>query len=146
MVKLYLYMVIAIVGVIIADQTIKTIFVDGFRYDGECISLVLTYNRGVAFSLFSFLEDNLKWIQIAILTGVVFYILKFSEKKYYLPASLVAGAGISNIIDRFNYGGVVDYVYWHCWFDFAIFNFADVVIDFGVAWILILVYLESKRG
>ncbi len=145
MVKLYIASILAIIGVIIVDQSIKTLFIEGLRYDGECISGVLTYNRGVAFSMFAFLEENLKWIQIVILGGVIFYIIRFTTREYYLPASLIIGAGISNIMDRFNYGGVVDYVYWHCWFDFAIFNLADVIIDIGVAWILVLTYLESRR-
>jgi signal peptidase II len=145
MAKLYIASILAIIGVIIVDQSIKTLFIEGLRYDGECISGVLTYNRGVAFSMFAFLEENLKWIQIVILGGVIFYIIRFTTREYYLPASLIIGAGISNIMDRFNYGGVVDYVYWHCWFDFAIFNLADVIIDIGVAWILVLTYLESRR-
>jgi signal peptidase II len=29
-------------------------------------------------------------------------------------------------------------VYWHCGFDFAVFNFADVVIDIAIAWFLLL--------
>jgi len=31
----------------------------------------------------------------------------------------------------------VDYVAWHCGFDFAVFNFADVMIDVAVGWFLI---------
>jgi len=60
--------------------------------------------------------------------------------KYSLPLGVILGAGSSNIYDRFIYGGVVDYVYWHCGFDFAIFNFADVMIDAGVVAILYLSY------
>jgi len=134
-----------ILGIIFIDQYIKHLFVDGFRYDGSCISGVLVYNKGVAFSLFSFLDENLKWIQIVILGGVLFYIFKYAEKSYYFPTAIIVGAGISNIADRFNYEGVVDYLYWHCGFDFAIFNFADVMIDFGVVWILYLTYKEGKK-
>ena len=57
---------------------------------------------------------------------------------------LLAG-GVSNILDRFVHGGVVDYVYWHCWFDFAIFNLADVLIDIGVVLILYINYKTSKE-
>jgi signal peptidase II len=46
------------------------------------------------------------------------------------------GAGFSNVYDRFIHGGVVDMVYWHCGFDFAVFNFADVMIDLAVVWLL----------
>jgi signal peptidase II len=36
------------------------------------------------------------------------------------------------------HGGVVDYVFWHCGFDFAVFNFADVMIDVAVVLILLI--------
>ncbi len=129
------------------DQYIKHLFVDGFELKGECISLVLAYNYGVAFSMFAFLADNLKYIQIAIMVIGVTYILWNKEifYKYYIPASLLLAGGVSNIYDRFIHGGVVDYVYWHCGFDFAIFNLADVLIDIAVVLILIISYLDSKK-
>ena len=45
----------------------------------------------------------------------------------------IFGAGVSNLTDRFIHGGVVDYVFWHKWFEFAVFNFADVAIDVAIA-------------
>lgn len=88
--------------------------------------------------MFAFLGPYLKFIQIALIGGVFGYI--FWEKKilqeYSLALGLILGGGISNLLDRFLQEGVVDYVYWHCGFDFAIFNFADVMIDLGVVIIL----------
>ena len=133
-------------GILIIDQNIKYLFVSGYRFETECISGVLTYNKGVAFSMFAFLGEYLKYIQITVLFGVIGFIA-FSEdgKKLILPAGLLLGAGFSNILDRFTYGGVVDYVYWHCYFDFAIFNFADVIIDLGVAIMLYITFRESRK-
>ena len=129
------------------DQYIKFLFVNGFELRGECISLILAYNYGVAFSMFSFLEGNLKYIQIAIMLGGVIYLYlnKDTFMEYYIPLSLLFAGGISNILDRFIHGGVVDYVYWHCWFDFAIFNLADVLIDIAVVLILIISFRNSKK-
>lgn len=129
------------------DQYVKFLFVDGYEREGECISLILVYNYGVAFSMFSFLEGNLKYIQIAIMMAGILY-LSFNKdvfKLYYIPAALIMAGGISNIFDRFIHGGVVDYIYWHCGFDFAVFNFADVIIDIGVVLLLIINYKESKK-
>ncbi|WP_300899796.1 signal peptidase II, partial [uncultured Helicobacter sp.] len=56
--------------------------------------------------------------------------------KHYVTLGILVGAGVSNILDRFMYEGVVDYVYWHYWFDFAIFNLADVMIDISVVLII----------
>jgi signal peptidase II len=128
------------------DQYIKILFVNGFEARGECISLILAYNYGVAFSMLSFLEGNLKYIQIIImLSGIIYLALnKDIFKLYYIPTALLLAGGISNIYDRFIHGGVVDYVYWHCGFDFAIFNLADVLIDIAIVWIFILNYRNNK--
>ena len=100
--------------------------------------MILVYNRGVAFSMFAFLEESLKWIQIALLIGVVGYTLWLKKQCYVFPVGIMIGAGFSNVYDRFIHGGVVDYVYWHCGFNFAVFNFADVMIDIAVLWLMIL--------
>jgi signal peptidase II len=131
---------------LVIDQYIKFLFVNGFGIDGECVSLVLAYNKGVAFSMLAFLKEYLKYIQIFImLSGIIYlYLNKNIFKLYYIPSALILAGGISNILDRFVHGGVVDYVYWHCGFDFAIFNLADVLIDIAVILILYINYKENK--
>lgn len=129
-----------LVGIFIIDQNIKMLFVDGFRYYTECIDLILVYNKGVAFSMLSFLDEWLKYIQLALVTGVLIYIFYLNKLCFALPGGLLLGGAFSNIYDRFIHGGVVDMVYWHCGFNFAVFNFADVMIDIAVVWILILNY------
>lgn len=129
-------------GIFIIDQNIKMLFVDGFRYYTDCIDLILVYNKGVAFSMFAFLDEWLKYIQIVMVTGVLGYILYLNKICYALPAGLLLGGAFSNIYDRFIHGGVVDMVYWHCGFDFAVFNFADVMIDVAVVWFLVLSFKE----
>ncbi|MEA3229073.1 MAG: signal peptidase II [Campylobacterota bacterium] len=142
-IRLALILLFSLVGVFIVDQNIKMLFVDGFRYYTECIDLILVYNKGVAFSMFAFLDEWLKYIQIVIVMAVLGYIFYLKELCYAFPAGLLLGGAISNIYDRFIHGGVVDMVYWHCGFNFAVFNFADVMIDIAVVWILILNY-KSK--
>jgi len=136
--RLSAILLFTLVGVFIVDQNIKGLFVDGFRYYTKCIDFILVYNKGVAFSMFSFLAEYLKYIQLVIVTGVIAYIFYIKKLCYAFPTGLLLGGAFSNIYDRFIYGGVVDMVYWHCGFDFAVFNFADVMIDIAVVWILIL--------
>lgn len=140
MAKSLIVFVLAFVGIFVIDQNLKTVFLEGFRWYGDYFSLILTYNKGVAFSMLSFLEGNLKYIQIFILSGVLLYLILNRDifKAYSLPAGIILGAGCSNLYDRFIHGGVVDYFYWHKWFSFAVFNFADVMINIGVAIILFL--------
>lgn len=138
MVKLLLALVLAASGIFIIDQNIKWLFLDGYRYYSDCIDLILVFNKGVAFSMFAFLEEKLKWLQLLLIAGVIGYIIFLRQACYAIPAGILIGAGLSNVYDRFAHGGVVDYVYWHCGFDFAVFNFADVMIDVAVIWLLVL--------
>jgi len=139
--------IVLFISLFIIDQYIKFLFVDGFELKGDCISLVLAYNYGVAFSMFAFLQENLKYIQIAIMLIGIGYLYKNKNifSSYYIPTALILSGGVSNIYDRFIHGGVVDYVYWHCGFDFAIFNLADVLIDLAVVLILYINYQENKK-
>ena len=114
------------------------LFVDGLRYYTECIDFILVYNKGVAFSMFAFLDEYLKYIQLVMILGILGYVFYLKKLCFAFPAGLMLGGAFSNVYDRFVHGGVVDMVYWHCGFDFAVFNFADVVIDIAVVWILFL--------
>ena len=131
-------LLLALIGVFIIDQNIKKIFLEGYRYYGDCIDLTLVFNKGVAFSMFAFLEEKLKYIQLFFITGVFAYLVYLKKFCYAFPGGILLGAAVSNLYDRFVHGGVVDMVYWHCGFDFAVFNFADVMIDVAVAWLLLL--------
>jgi len=115
------------------DQLIKYIFLKGFEFKTKCISLILTFNKGVAFSMFSFLGSYLKFVQLFLILGLFVYFIKekiLSSHPYV--SGILFGAAVSNLLDRFIRGGVIDYVYWHCGFDFAIFNFADTMIDLSI--------------
>ncbi len=137
---------LVVLGTFIIDQNIKILFVDGFFWDSSCISLELHYNKGVAFSMFASLGENLKWIQSVLIVGIIGYILYEGYlKEFPFPLGLIIGGAIGNLYDRFVYEGVVDYVAWHCGFDFAVFNYADVMINIGVVSILLLSYLSSKK-
>ncbi len=132
-------------SVFLADQLIKMLFLNGFEFKSKCISLILAINKGVAFSMFSFLGENLKYIQVAIIAGLFVYFIK--EKvisKHPVLSGILFGAALSNLFDRFTRGGVVDYVYWHCGFDFAIFNFADVMIDLSILGFLYFYFFKKN--
>ena len=144
--RAYVIFLLAAIGVFVIDQNIKTLFVEGYYRQGACIDLVLHYNRGVAFSMFAFLGPYLKWIQALLIGGILIYIFKEGYlRRYAFPLGLLIGGALGNLYDRFERGAVVDYVAWHCGFDFAVFNFADVMIDLGIAWIVLMVYLSSKK-
>jgi len=138
MVKFVTAMMFALVGIFIIDQNLKQLFIDGYRFYSDYIDLTLVYNKGVAFSMFAFLQEWLKWIQLVLIVSVGAYIISLRQNCYAVPAGILLGAGLSNVYDRFIHGGVVDYIFYHHWFEFAVFNFADVMIDVAVIWLVIL--------
>jgi signal peptidase II len=136
----FVFLLVAI-GTFIIDQNIKMLFVEGYYRAGECIDLELHYNKGVAFSMLSLIGPYLKWIQSFLIVGIIYFVLKEGYlKRYAFPVGLLIGGALGNVYDRFVHEGVVDYIAWHCGFNFAVFNYADVAIDLAVAWILIMVY------
>ena len=142
----YVIFILLVIGTFIIDQNIKMIFVDGYYRAGDCIDLELHYNKGVAFSMLAFLGPYLKWIQSLLIISMLYVIFKEGYlKRYAIPAGLLIGGALGNVYDRFLHEGVVDYVAWHCGFNFAVFNYADVAIDIAIVWILIMVYFFPEE-
>ncbi len=142
----FVFLLVAI-GTFIIDQNIKSLFIEGYYRVGTCIDLELHYNKGVAFSMFAFVGPYLKWIQSLLIVGILYYV--FSEgyiKRYAFPVGLLIGGALGNVYDRFVHEGVVDYIAWHCGFNFAVFNYADIAIDVAVAWILVMVYFFPEES
>ena len=128
------------------DQIVKYGFANlGWDVDGPYMSLKLAYNYGVAFSMFSFLAEYLKYIQLSIVVIGTIYLYRNKRVflEYYASIILLYAGGLSNILDRFTYGAVVDYFYWHYGFEFAIFNLADVIINLAVA---LIIYKQIQQA
>ena len=138
---------LAAAGTFLVDQSIKELFLGGYQWQSRCLSLELHMNRGVAFSLFAFLGPWLKWLQALLIAGMLwFFLAEGWIRRHALVLGILLGAALGNLYDRFLHGAVVDYVYWHCGFDFAVFNYADVMIDLSVAWLLLSAWLDHRRG
>jgi len=146
-VRVWTVFLLAAIGTWWIDQGIKELFLAGYMWQSRCLSLELHLNRGVAFSLFAFLGPWLKWIQTALIGGILLFFIKEGWiRRYPVTVGVLLGAALGNLWDRFIQGAVVDYVYWHCGFDFAVFNYADVMIDLSVAWLLWCIWREHRRA
>lgn len=153
--KQVLFFIVATL-IIAIDQIVKIAIIDYAEiqnpiFQTKIIDIVLVFNKGIAFSLGTFLGNWLKWILLILI--VIVCVILFQSKEffndYYIPFGAIIGAGIGNLIDRFIHGGVVDYIYWHFGFKFAIFNFADCVINISIAYLilhfLILNFKNNKK-
>lgn len=145
--KNFLVFFVSFVVIFCIDQAIKQLFLGGFTWQSKFIDLYLVFNTGVAFSMFSFLGESLKYVQIALILALFLFLCYEKEffKENVVAIGIIFGAGVSNIFDRFIHVGVVDYIAWHYKFDFAVFNFADMMINFGVFLILLKAFLSYRK-
>ena len=99
------------------------------------LSLYRTWNEGVAFS---FLSGMSGWAIIGMRLLIVVFILWWwrnaaqAAALMHLGFAMIVAGAVGNIVDRFIYGHVVDYVLFHTetW-SFAVFNLADGLITMG---------------
>lgn len=107
-------------------------------------------NRGAAFGLFR----NHMWV-IGVLSVIAFAALLLSLFLYrghtffsYSAIILILSGGIGNLIDRFRFGFVVDFI--HVLFFDYVFNFADCCVTVGavllVVHAIVLSYREKKQA
>ncbi len=104
-------------------------------------SLVLAYNRGVSFGLFS--SDwslgpyVLAGIALLIAIGVYFWVRHQHRVLPLVAAGMIIGGAFGNLIDRLVHGAVVDFLDFHLsGYHWPAFNVADSGIVIGVALLL----------
>lgn len=113
------------------------------------LALYKTYNLGVAFSMLSSMDG---WFIVGMRLAIVAFVLwlwrrtpahhLFAHPGYAL---IIAGAA-GNLIDRFAYGHVVDFILFHTgnW-SFAVFNLADSFITIGAGLVILDELFGKKR-
>lgn len=119
------------------------VYVTGF------FNLLLVYNEGAAFS---FLASQAGWqryffvvISIAAVVLIVYWLRKHrNDKTFCLALSLLLSGAIGNLIDRFIYGHVIDFLDVHAFgYHWPTFNVADCGVTLGA---LLFIYVEFKRN
>ncbi|PCI82423.1 MAG: signal peptidase II [SAR86 cluster bacterium] len=103
-------------------------------------------NHGGVFGMLQGMGGIFATISITLLIGVSAYLwFSPSIKRYeYICFGFIVGGGASNILDRFVYGSVIDFIdiqhipYWN-----YIFNTADVMVHIGIWPLLFFSFLAS---
>ena len=137
------------VAIIVVDQAVK-VAVRGSLQPGEdrevlgsVIQLTYVRNTGIAFGQLS--ESGvLVGLLVAGAVGLLlWYFLTHLETPWiWLPAGMVVGGALGNVIDRVGQGAVTDYVKLPGW---PAFNVADVCITGGVILMVVLAELNARR-
>jgi signal peptidase II len=145
---------IAAVASLVLDQGNKLWLIFGFDIAARqpvalapFFDVVYAKNTGISYSLLSSQGAVGRWaIFTFTLVAVVFLCLwlrRATAKLVGLGLGLVIGGALGNAADRFAYGFVADFYYFHIErFSWYIFNLADVAIVLGVGFLL----LESLLG
>ena len=146
----------AAAAIVIADQVTKSIVLSHFTL-GERVeitgflSLVLVYNKGAAFS---FLSDASGWqtpllIAFALIAAGIVSVLIFRKPEQRLLCAglaLILGGALGNLIDRFRFGQVVDFLDLHAqgW-HWPAFNVADSAITLGAVLLILEGFVHHER-
>ena len=118
-------------------------------FNSAYLNIVLIWNKGIAFGLFSFKEvylyNILSLIISIIVTILVIMSLKSEGFKRYSLLMIVGGA-LGNLHDRFFFNAVPDFIDFHIGnFHWFIFNVSDIFITLGVISMIVLELFDNKN-
>lgn len=105
-------------------------------------NLVLAYNRGVSFSLFTtdhgvgpYLFAALSLVIVALL---VWWVRRDPRPLHAVAAGMIVGGALGNVLDRLYLGAVVDFLDFHLGgYHWPAFNVADSGVVLGAAALLL---------
>ena len=116
---------------------------------GDFLQFTYTRNTGVAFGLFADKGLPLGWLSVIALVVVVWLAVRPSGREPWRATALglILGGAIGNLIDRFRWGSVIDFIdvgigtlRW------PVFNIADSAITVGVViWSALLFFAPHPK-
>ena len=117
-------------------------------FNSAYLNIVLIWNKGIAFGLFSFNESNLYNILSLIISIIVVILVIMSLKshgfKRYSLLMIVGGA-LGNLHDRIFFNAVPDFIDFHVGnFHWFIFNVSDIFITLGIISMIVLELADNK--
>ncbi|TCZ58787.1 signal peptidase II [Roseicella aquatilis] len=101
------------------------------------LDLTMVWNRGVTFGMFSG-DGPLNHVILAVaaiaIAGVLLrWLARAETRPVALALGAVIGGAVGNVIDRFRFGAVVDFLHAYAWdWNWYVFNIADAGIVCGV--------------
>ena len=145
--------IIVLIGV---DQLIK-FFIEknlrpiGFReFIPHILNLRYLQNTGAAFGSLSSNTNILSAVTSLLILGLIAFLLfeKSNNKIYHFIIPAIIAGGIGNLIDRVSRGFVIDFLEFD-FVDFAIFNFADILVTCGgfalAGYLFVTIFTDAKK-
>ncbi len=134
--------------VCLVDQLTKWLVIDRMADVNQTIpvtkflNFVLVWNKGVTFGIFNDAKPYMPYVLIAIAVIVLILLTRWlwrtSSGAVALALGFIMGGALGNVIDRFRYGAVVDFLdFYYRNYHWYAFNVADAAIFTGVALLLI---------
>jgi signal peptidase II len=107
----------------------------------ENFALVMAWNKGVSFSMFSHSAAWMPYVLsavAAVISAVLVRLCLKSEKRFErVGYAMVIGGALGNVVDRLRFGAVADFFYAHIGdLGWPAFNIADSAICVGVGLLL----------
>jgi signal peptidase II len=110
------------------------------------IRFIYVENRGIAFGLFqgkTFVIIVLSFIAVFLLVYLLLF-NKFDSRLANISLSFIAAGGIGNLYDRIVNGFVVDFIEFS-FFEFPVFNTADIFVNIGAFLLIIYLLINRKK-
>ncbi|MEA2128602.1 MAG: signal peptidase, partial [Solirubrobacteraceae bacterium] len=129
------------------DQLVKALVTSSLQRGEERdlvagVKLVNTRNTGVAFGQLQGAGVAVAILIAVAVVALVVYVARNAPRRWiWLPAGLLLGGALGNVIDRVREGAVVDFLKLPHW---PAFNVADAAITVGV--VVLLVVMEFGDG
>ena len=146
----FYFQILTILAFFLLDRISKlyVIYLDKSNLNSEIylskfINIHLYWNEGIAFGLFSFLNEfyyNVITILILLVISIILFMIIKSSGIKKISLMLILSGALGNVFDRIYYKAVPDFIDLHIGnFHWFIFNIADIFITFGV---LSMIFLE----
>ena len=147
---------VSVALLVAVDQIIKLLVLKHLKPIGSLplvdgiVQLNYAENTGAAFGSFSAHTDLLSIFTflMIIIDLLYLFIKKRKLDVEYVCIALIIAGGLGNLIDRVFRGFVVDYIE-PLFINFAIFNFADILVTCSsvvlVIWLIYEIYREGKE-
>ena len=118
-------------------------------FSSAYLNIILIWNKGIAFGLFSF-DESFSYNILTLLISIIVVILSIMSlkshgfKRYSLL--MIVGGALGNLHDRIFSNAVPDFIDLHVGnFHWFVFNIADIFITLGVISMILMEFIGSNN-